>query len=178
MFTTVCQLCIYWATLIQYTSSDPFLLQKLFNIILSTMHNPSKWRFSFRFLKQETVYISSSPLRDVDWDSAVGITTGYELDGPGIESRWRQIFRTCPDWPRAPSSLVYNEYRVFSSCKERPGSCCWPLTPIPLPRLRNSRAIPLLPLWAVRPVQSLSACTRVHFTLSLPMRATCSTHPP
>ena len=26
------------------------------------------------------------------------------------------------------------------------------------------RAIPLLPLWAVRPVQSLSACTRVHFT--------------
>ena len=29
---------------------------------------------------------------------------------------------------------------------------------------RRSRAIPLLPLWAVRPVQSLSACTRVHFT--------------
>ena len=28
-----------------------------------------------------------------------------------------------------------------------------------------SRAIPLLPLWAVWPVQSLSACTRVHFTL-------------
>jgi len=27
-----------------------------------------------------------------------------------------------------------------------------------------STAIPLLPLWAVRPVQSLSACTRVHFT--------------
>jgi len=31
--------------------------------------------------------------------------------------------------------------------------------------LLYSRAIPLLPLWAVRPVQSLSACTRVHFTL-------------
>jgi len=30
--------------------------------------------------------------------------------------------------------------------------------------LPYSRAIPLLPLWAVRPVQSLSACTRVHFT--------------
>ena len=26
--------------------------------------------------------------------------------------------------------------------------------------------IPLLPLWTVRPVQSLSACTRVHFTFS------------
>ena len=31
--------------------------------------------------------------------------------------------------------------------------------------LPYSRAIPLLPLWAVRPVQSLSACTRVHFSL-------------
>jgi hypothetical protein len=27
------------------------------------------------------------------------------------------------------------------------------------------RAIPLLPLWAVRPVQSLSVCTKVHFPL-------------
>jgi len=30
---------------------------------------------------------------------------------------------------------------------------------------RKSIAIPLLPLWTVRPVQSLSACKRVHFTL-------------
>ena len=29
---------------------------------------------------------------------------------------------------------------------------------------RKSRAIPLLPLWAVQPVQSLCACTTVHFT--------------
>jgi hypothetical protein len=41
------------------------------------------------------------------------------------------------------------------------------LTPHPLlvPWSRNGSAITLLPLWAVRPVQSLSACTRVHFTL-------------
>ena len=32
------------------------------------------------------------------------------------------------------------------------------------------RAISLLPLWAVRPVQSLSACTRVTFNLLLPLR--------
>ena len=40
------------------------------------------------------------------------------------------------------------------------------LTPHPLlvPWSRKSRGIPLIPLWAVRPVQSLSACTRVHFT--------------
>ena len=34
---------------------------------------------------------------------------------------------------------------------------------LPLP---NSTAVPLLPLWAVRPVQNLSACTRVHFTFT------------
>ena len=33
------------------------------------------------------------------------------------------------------------------------------------PQCLYSTAIPLLPLWAVWPVQSLSACTRVHFTL-------------
>jgi len=43
------------------------------------------------------------------------------------------------------------------------------LSPHPLlvPWSRKSRAIPLLPLWAVRPVQSLSACKRVHFTLPI-----------
>jgi hypothetical protein len=36
------------------------------------------------------------------------------------------------------------------------------LTPYPLlvPWSRKGRAIPLLPLWAIRPVQSLSGCTR------------------
>jgi len=40
------------------------------------------------------------------------------------------------------------------------------LTPNPLlvPYSRKGRAIPLLLLWAVRPVQSPSACTRVTFT--------------
>ena len=43
---------------------------------------------------------------------------------------------------------------------------CVTLNPYPLIVLwsRKSRAIPLLPLWAVRPAQSLSACTRVHLT--------------
>jgi len=40
------------------------------------------------------------------------------------------------------------------------------LTPHALlvPWSRKGGNIPLLPPWAVRPVQSLSACTRVHFT--------------
>ena len=36
--------------------------------------------------------------------------------------------------------------------------------PLLVPWSRKSKAIPLLPLWAVRPVQSLSACIRAHFT--------------
>jgi hypothetical protein len=32
------------------------------------------------------------------------------------------------------------------------------------PQCLYSRDIPLLPIWAIRPVQSLGACTRVHFT--------------
>jgi len=39
--------------------------------------------------------------------------------------------------------------------------------PLLAPWPRKSRAIPLLPLWAVRPVQSLSACTGVHIIFYL-----------
>ena len=31
--------------------------------------------------------------------SVVGIATACGLDGPGIESRWGEIFRTSPDRP-------------------------------------------------------------------------------
>jgi hypothetical protein len=48
--------------------------------------------------------------------------------------------------------------------KERPARDADP-SHLLVPWSRKSRAIPLLPLWAVRPVQSLSTCTRVHLTL-------------
>ena len=55
------------------------------------------------------------------------------------------------------------------------------LYPLLLPWSRKSRAIPLLPLWTVRPVQSLSACTTVHFTFTYtstpPMDRTACTVP-
>ena len=53
--------------------------------------------------------------------SVVRIATGYELDGPRIESRCGEIFRTCPDRPWGPPSLLYNGYRVFPGGKERSG---------------------------------------------------------
>ena len=63
-----------------------------------------------------------------------------------------------------PPHLLYNGYRVFPGVKS-----CWGVTlthhPLLVPWSRKSRAIPLLPLWGIQPLQSLGACTRVHFTL-------------
>ena len=50
-------------------------------------------------------------------DSTVGIATGYGLDGPGIESRWGEIFRTSPDRPWGLPSLMCSGYRVFPGGK-------------------------------------------------------------
>jgi len=77
-----------------------------------------------------------------------------------------EIFRTCPDRPWGPPRLLYNGYQVFPGGKERPGRDPSPLL---VPWSRKGSAIPLLSLWAVRPVQSLSACTRVHFVFTLPV---------
>ena len=63
-------------------------------------------------------------------DSSVGIGTGYELDGPGIESRCGgETFRTCPDRTCSPPSLLYNGYRVF---REGAGGRGVGLTPTPI----------------------------------------------
>ena len=53
----------------------------------------------------------------VDQDSSVGIVTRYGLDGPGIEFRLAEIFRTRPDRPWGPPSLVHNGYQVFPGGK-------------------------------------------------------------
>ena len=53
--------------------------------------------------------------------SSVDIAIGYGLEGPGIQSRWGEILRTCPDRPLGPPSLLYNGYRVFPGGKERLG---------------------------------------------------------
>ena len=50
-------------------------------------------------------------------DSSVGIGTRYGLEGPGIESRLGEIFRTHLDRPWGRPSLLYNGYRVFPEGK-------------------------------------------------------------
>jgi hypothetical protein len=91
------------------------------------------------------------------------LATGWTVRGSNPSGD--EIFRTCPDRPWGLPSLLYNGYRVFPGVKSGRGVT---LTPHPLlvPWSRKRRVTPLLPLWAVRPVQSLNACTRVHFTLT------------
>ena len=98
-------------------------------------------------------------------DSSVGIATGYGLDGPGIESQWGGARFSAPvqTGPGAHPASCTMGTGIFLGVKSGRGV---KLTTHPLlvPWLRKGRSIPLLPLWAARPVQSLSACTRVHFT--------------
>jgi hypothetical protein len=66
---------------------------------------------------------------DVGRDSSVGTATGCRLDGPEVESRWGEIFRTCPYRPWSPPSLLYNGYQVFLGGRKRPGGDADPSAP-------------------------------------------------
>jgi hypothetical protein len=86
--------------------------------------------------------------------SIVGIATGYGLDGTGIESQWGRDFphlsRPAPGAHPASCTMGTGSFPAVKSG--------WgvTLTPHPLlvPWLWKGRAIPLLPLWAIWPVQS------------------------
>jgi len=96
--------------------------------------------------------------------SVVGIATGYRRVW-ALNPSGGEIFHTCLDRPHGPPSLLYSGYRVFPRVKSGRGVTLTP-HPLLLPWSWKNRAIPLLRLWAVQSVQSLSACTRVHFTFT------------
>ena len=98
-------------------------------------------------------YIKFSNLLQSGPGSSVGIVTGYGLDGPGIESQLGARFSTpIQTGPGAHPASCTMGTGSFPGVNSSQGVT---LTPHPL----------LVPLWAVRPVQNLSASTRVHFTL-------------
>jgi len=108
----------------------------------------------------------------VGQDSSVAIATGYGLDGPGIESRWGEIFRTCPDRPWSPPSHMYDGYRVFSGGKERPGRDADPSPPssaVGHERVELYFYSPYGPYGLYRASVSVQGCT-----LSLPYMMTTS----
>ena len=96
----------------------------------------------------------------------VGIATGYGLDDPGSNSGQARFSAPVQTGPGAHPASYMMGTGSFPGVKSGRGVT---LTPHPLLVLWSlkGRAIPLLPLWAIRPVQSLSACTRVHFTFFL-----------
>ena len=83
-----------------------------------------------------------------------------------MEARFSAPVQTGPGAHPAPCTMCTGS---FLGVKSGRGVT---LTPHPLlvPWSCKGRAIPLLPLWAVRPVQSLSACTRVTFTFIFQQR--------
>ena len=89
--------------------------------------------------------------------------TGRSGDRIPVGTRFSAIVQTAPGAHPASCTMGTGSFRGVKSGRGVT------LTPNPLlvPWSWKSRAIPLLPLWAVRPVQSLSACTRVHFMLYL-----------
>ena len=94
-----------------------------------------------------------------------GIAPGYGLDGPGSNPTGGRFFAPVQTGPGAHRAFCTMGTGSFPGVKSGQGVT---LTPhlLLVPWSRKSRVIPLLPLWAVRPVQSLSACTRVYFTFT------------
>ena len=86
---------------------------------------------------------------------------GWSGDRIPVEVRFSAPVQIGPGAHPASCTMATRSFPGVKSCRGLT------LTPHPLlvPWSRNSRAIPILPLWAVWPVQSLSACTTVHFTL-------------
>ena len=189
-----------WSPSLRFPQQDPIHLPLL--IHTRHMPSPShssrfyhprfslytqQWCISYRFadsLRAGSGRIRPDPARKLygwKWGlvdpfqslcSVVGIATGYRLDGPWIESRWGARFSApVKTGPGAHPASCKMDTGSFPRVKSGQGVT---LTPHPLlmPWSRKSRAIPLLPLWAVRPVQSLSACTRVHFTFFFPIPMT------
>ena len=88
--------------------------------LLHTLTSSSPSRLPSSFPQNFTLF-SAYPYQKGGAGRSVGIATGYGLDGPGIEFWWGEIFRTCPDRPWGPPSLLYKGYGVFPWDKERPG---------------------------------------------------------
>jgi hypothetical protein len=123
------------------------------------------------WVRYYTTFRRSEVLRSYMMDSGpgsiVGIATGYGLDGPGIESWWGHDFLHLSRLALGPTQPPVQWVPGLSRGVK--GSRGMTLTPHPPLVLWSwmGRAIPLLSLWAIWPVQSLSPCRRVRFTLTL-----------
>jgi hypothetical protein len=89
-------------------------------------------------------------------DSSVCIVTVYGLDGPGIEPWWDEIFRTLPERPWGPPSLLYNGYRIFPGVKRRARD-------VDHPPPSSAEVKERVGLYPYPPLCAFVACSRVNF---------------
>ena len=98
--------------------------------------------------------------------SVVGIAACYGLDGLGIGSPWGARFSA----PILTGPVAHPAFCTMGTGSLPGIKSGWVMTLTTHHLLvlwsRKGGAIPVLPLWAIRPVQSLSACTRVTFTFN------------
>jgi hypothetical protein len=116
------------------------------------------------YFKDTSCYLPIAYIRYVGRvaQSAQRLATGWTFRGsnPGGRQNFPHLSRPALGPIQPPVQWVPSDSRVQST----PGRDADP-SPLLVPWSWKGRAIPLLPLWAVRSVQSLSACTRVHFTV-------------
>jgi len=112
---------------------------------------------------------------------------GVTLTPHSFQCRGQEKVELCLYSPYGP----YDLYRASVPYKGSLYLCLYPYSPygpyglhrasVPLQRCTLTLPIPLIPLWTVRPVQSFSACTKVHFiftyTSNTPMGRTTCTEP-
>jgi hypothetical protein len=101
-------------------------------------YNKNKLR---RIWQELFVYIISTHYFENGWPgSSVGIATGYRLDGPGIKSRWGEIFRTCQTGPVAHPASCTMGTGSFPGVESGRGVT---LTPHPLLVPRSKKSVEL-----------------------------------
>jgi hypothetical protein len=132
-----------------------------------------------RIMKDTTTVLSVQPTQNFipilssvcGPGSSVGIATGLSGDRIQVVARFSAPVQTGFGAQPAPCTMGT---RSFPGVKSGRGVMLTPHSLL-VPWSWKSRAIPLLPLWAVRPVQSLSACTRAQ-CLVFPLFCPSSVH--
>jgi len=112
--------------------SQPAVCSNGLTIPGQTLNSTHSWPWNYMEMNRQLPAAAALlSVNTTPWgrDSSVVVATRYGLDGPGIESRCgNEIFRTHPERPWGPPSLLYNGYRVFPGVK---AAGAWRLPPTP-----------------------------------------------